>query len=95
MTSSIVTLTVQSSAPVITSDLPAELLAYTGSTIKLAVTAIGSAPIAYHWQKNGANLSDTPQLTGSHSNILTIANSQAGDAGSYQLLLSNSVGPNC
>jgi len=94
VTSSIVTLTVQSSAPLITSDLPPELLVYTGATIKLPVTVVGTAPLTYQWQKNGANLSDSPTVTGSHSNILTIANAQAGDAGSYQLLLSNPVGPN-
>lgn len=92
VTSSIVTLTVQSSAPVITTDIPSETLVYTGATLKLPVTVIGTAPITYQWQKNGVNLSDTATITGSQSNILTIANTQAGDAGSYQLLVSNSVG---
>jgi hypothetical protein len=92
--SSIVTVTVQSSAPVVTADLPPELLVYTGATIKLPVTVVGTAPITYQWQKNGANISDTATVTGSHSNILTIANAQASDVGTYQLLMSNSVGPN-
>ena len=92
--SSIATLTVQSSAPVVTSDLPPELVVYTGATIKLPVTVIGSAPLSYQWQKNGASISDTATVTGTHSNILTIANAQAADAGSYQLLIFNPMGPN-
>jgi hypothetical protein len=94
VTSSVVTLTVQSSAPVITSDVPAETLVYSGRSISFSVTAIGSAPLSYQWQKNGTNLTDTSTLTGSHSNILTIANAQATDAGTYQVIVANSIGTN-
>jgi hypothetical protein len=57
-----------------------------GSAVQLTVSATGTAPFAYQWQKGFANI---PGATGS---IYTIPSAQAGDAGSYRVLVSNAAG---
>jgi hypothetical protein len=60
------------------------------------VTAYGTLPLVYQWQFSNTlgwvNLSDNSRITGSRSNILTIASVQGGDAGNYQVIISNSYG---
>jgi hypothetical protein len=50
--------------------------------------ATGSLPLAYRWQKNGTNLSDGGNISGT----LTISNVALNDAGAYTLKVTNSVG---
>ncbi|MBI5771885.1 MAG: immunoglobulin domain-containing protein, partial [Verrucomicrobia bacterium] len=57
-----------------------------GATVTLSVAASGAAPLAYQWRKNGAD------LPGATSATYTIANAQAGDAGSYAVRVSNAIG---
>jgi hypothetical protein len=63
-----------------------------GFPLSYAVYATGTQPLSYQWQHNGLNLTDDSRITGTHSNILTIAETLAGDAGTYQLLITNSAG---
>jgi Concanavalin A-like lectin/glucanases superfamily/Immunoglobulin domain/Immunoglobulin I-set domain len=91
-TSTPATLTVISGFPQILADIPAQGLVYAGRTAVFPVTVGGSAPFTFQWQKNGANLSDGGRISGAHSNVLTIANSQLTDSGNYQLLISNAQG---
>lgn len=83
-------LTVQSGPPQISVDLPNAQLIVGGSALTLAVQAGGSLPITFQWTYNGVNLSDGGRISGSHSNILTIADVQTNDAGAYQLSILNS-----
>jgi len=62
-----------------------------GQSAVLQVAANGSAPLTYQWQFNGVNLTDTATRTGSQSNTLVIGNLQAGDAGNYHVIVSNSL----
>lgn len=78
-------LTVVSGAPVIQTDIPTEGLVYLGRTAVLPVTISGTEPFTMQWQKNGTNLTDTSRISGSRSNVLSIARAQLSDAGSYQL----------
>ncbi len=80
------------SAPVLVQDLPPQVVAYPGRTLKLSVSYVGTTPITYQWKKNGIILSDNARITGSQSNVLTIANAQAGDVGPYQVFASNPLG---
>jgi hypothetical protein len=52
----------------------------------LSVTASGSEPLSYQWQKGGANLS------GATNASLVLDDAQSFDAGSYQVLVSNGAG---
>ena len=56
-----------------------------GDSATFTVTAGGTAPLSYQWSLNGTN------LAGETANSLTKANVQPGDAGSYAVMISNSV----
>jgi glucose/arabinose dehydrogenase len=57
-----------------------------GSNATFTVTATGTAPLAYQWQRAGTNLS------GATTNILTLTNVTANSAGNYSVIISNSAG---
>ena len=63
-----------------------------GSTATLTVTASGSAPLSYQWRCNGTNLVDGARVVGATSNQLTLLNVLVADAGSYSVIVSNTVG---
>lgn len=86
-TSNGATLTVNAaaSAPSITTQ-PSSQTVTTGSTVSFSVTASGTAPLSYQWQKGGANIS------GATSATYSIAAVGAGDVGTYAVVVSNSAG---
>ncbi len=57
-----------------------------GKTIQLKVAATGTAPLTYQWQFDRTNL---PNAT---SSILTLANVQTNQSGTYAVVVSNSAG---
>jgi hypothetical protein len=63
-----------------------------GSNATFHVTATGSVPIGYRWQKNGTNLTNGGRISGATSNVLTIAATITNDEGGYSVSLSNIVG---
>jgi hypothetical protein len=63
-----------------------------GTTASFTVNATGTDPLNYQWKKNGANLSDGINLSGSATTNLIIANVQFADAGSYSVVVSNACG---
>jgi uncharacterized delta-60 repeat protein/M6 family metalloprotease-like protein len=68
-------------------DQPPQSQGFTvGSTVSLSVIASGNATLAYQWRKNGAD------IAGATSALYSIANAQAGDAGTYSVRVSNSIG---
>jgi len=71
--------------PAITSQ-PQNVSVTTGSTATFSVAAGGSAPISYQWQKTGVAIS------GATSSSFTISSAQSSDAGSYTVVVSNSLG---
>ncbi len=85
VTSSAATLTVN--LPVSITAQPLSLNNFVGTTATFSVSASGTGPLSYQWQKNGANI---PNAVGA---ILTLNNLQASDSGSYQVIVSNVVGP--
>jgi pectin methylesterase-like acyl-CoA thioesterase len=88
-------------APLITAQ-PQPFSGSPGSTVTLTVTNTGNTPLSYQWYyTNGVttNLlsgasgpSGGSTMTGSTSNILTIANAQAGDSGGYLVVITNLYG---
>jgi len=91
-TSADATLAVVSGPPQILSDLVTPQLFYAGGTLTLSVEVGGTAPFTYQWQRNGLNVSNGGRISGATTNVLRIANVQAADGGSYQLLINNSQG---
>jgi hypothetical protein len=84
-----------SAAVILTS--PSSSYTWPGLSATLTGSAIGSPTITYLWETNGAPLADGTRtdgsvFTGSASNTLTIANIATGEAGSYYLTASNSLG---
>ena len=69
---------------------PVNVTAMMNTNVTLAATVSGTAPLAYRWQKDGQDLSDTNRVSGSASPTLTIANIIPSDTGSYRLIVTNS-----
>jgi hypothetical protein len=87
VTSSLATLTVTPVVvvPSITIQ-PKSLIVTQGQIAQFSVTAVGSAPLTYQWQKNSQN------IVGATAAALTFASTQAADAGNYRVIVSNSAG---
>jgi len=65
---------------------PVGLTTYSGRSVNLQGKAAGAAPLSYQWLLNGTN------ITGATNANLLLAALQPANAGSYQLLVSNSLG---
>jgi len=87
VTSSNATLTVNviTSAPVITSQ-PANQTVLAGQTAVFNVVATGTTPLNYFWRKGAV------VVTNSTVASFSIANAQTTDAGTYSVMVSNSLG---
>ncbi len=88
VTSAAATLTVNVPAPTpaaITAN-PQSLARSVGQSAVFAVTATGSAPLVYQWQKNLSNIS------GATSSSYSIASVQTNDGGNFRCVVSNAFG---
>ena len=92
ITSSLATLSVSDSMPPLLLANPNSQTIPFGSNLLLTVVAGGTHPLSYQWLFNGSAFSDDSRINGSTSNILSIQNLSYGDAGAYQVLVSNSFG---
>ena len=101
-TSSAATLTVNSAAvaPAITTQ-PTNQNVTAGQTASFSVTAAGTAPLSYQWQKNGTPISDatsssytTPAITASDNNsqFTVVVSNSAGSVTSNAAILSVNTG---
>ncbi|HEU5080686.1 MAG TPA: immunoglobulin domain-containing protein [Opitutaceae bacterium] len=72
-------------APVITSQ-PNPQAVTVGDSAFFAITATGSQPLTYQWQRNGENIGGATLPT------FSIASASAIDAGNYSVLVTNTVG---
>jgi hypothetical protein len=57
-----------------------------GATVSLGVAATGTQPLSYQWSFNGAPLS------GATRSLLSLANAQPSDAGTYAVVVTNAYG---
>ncbi|MDB6124977.1 MAG: hypothetical protein JWQ71_3970 [Pedosphaera sp.] len=85
--SSSVTLTVQDRARI--TGQPQNLTRVTGTTASFTVTAAGSLPLSYQWRHNGTNLASGGRITGAGAATVSIGNVNIGDAGGYDVVVSN------
>jgi hypothetical protein len=88
VTSSAATLTVNPAAvaPTITTQ-PANQTVTAGQTATFAVAAIGTAPLSYQWQKNGANISGVTS-----SSYTTTATTSTDNGSTFRVVVTNSAG---
>jgi uncharacterized repeat protein (TIGR03803 family) len=63
-----------------------------GQAVTLNVGAVGSQPLAYQWLRNGVNLTDGGNVQGSATATLNIGNIAQSNAGTYSVIVSNSLG---
>lgn len=52
----------------------------------------GAAPLSYQWKHNNATVTNNSRITGAGSDTLNIAELLGADAGTYQLIVTNSFG---
>ena len=71
---------------------PTAVNACPGTTANLSVTASGTGPFTYQWQRNSVNVSDNARVSGSATSALQISTLEPGDAGSYRCLVSGPGG---
>mgnify|MGYP005836594819 CR=1 FL=1 len=57
-----------------------------GATVVFAVSATGTAPLSYQWQRGGADIPNATHTT------FSLANVQPADAGVYSVVVSNAAG---
>ena len=60
-----------------------------GTPLSLAVTATGTAPLRYQWQRFGTNLIKGGSITTVTSNVLTISAVQTNNSGDYTVVVTN------
>jgi surface antigen len=71
---------------------PASVSDFAGTTATFTVAAAGTATLGYHWLKNNAGLTDGGNVSGSTTPTLTLTNLSQSDAGTYAVLVANSIG---
>jgi hypothetical protein len=78
-------------APVITAQ-PSNRTNVFGSLATFSVSAAGAGPLTYHWLKNGTNLADGGNLSGTATTQLNVDSVAATDNGNYSVVVTNGVG---
>ncbi len=80
------TLLVSADGPPIIANQPASQSVLAGGAASFSVLAAGRLPLSYQWQLDGTNLANATNAT------LTLANLASIQAGTYTVLVSNSLG---
>ena len=63
-----------------------------GTDVSFSVTATGTAPLSYQWQKDGVDLTDGNRITGATTATLTITGVMESDEGGYRCVVTNIAG---
>jgi uncharacterized repeat protein (TIGR03803 family) len=65
-----------------------------GALATFTVGTASNALLFYQWQENGTNLTDGGNVSGSTTSTLALGNVSSADAGTYGVVVSNSLGTN-
>src|SRR6185436_5510222 len=60
-----------------------------GQSASFSAVVSGTPPLVYQWQRNGTNLVEGPNITGTTTTSLSLANVQPGQSGNYVLIVNN------
>jgi hypothetical protein len=71
---------------------PASMTAIIGQAATFSVAAAGSTPMTFRWRKDGAPLADGPRVIGAATDTLQILQTELGDAGWYDVVLTDPCG---
>jgi hypothetical protein len=71
---------------------PTNLYLVTGSDASFSVTASGTSPLVYDWQRDGLSIADGTNLSGSATPTLTLLSLSTNDSGSYWVVITNIAG---
>jgi hypothetical protein len=71
---------------------PQPVAAFTGQSAAFSVTAGGDGPRYFQWMKDGADLVNTPRISGSQTSALSIVQLAPSDAGVYTVHVYNPCG---
>jgi hypothetical protein len=63
-----------------------------GGTANFSVTASGTEPLSYQWQKNNVNLANGGHYSGATTATLTISNADSNDEANYRCVVTNAYG---
>ena len=63
-----------------------------GDIVSFGVTATGTAPLTYQWQKDGVDLTDGGRITGATTATLTITGVMESDEDGYRCVVTNIAG---
>ena len=63
-----------------------------GSGVQFSVTATGTEPLSYQWQKDGVYLTDGGRIKGADSTTLSITAAQKSDKGGYTCVVTRTTG---
>jgi len=73
-------------------DQPASMSVPLGGTATFIVSAGGTDPLGYRWQKNGSNLNDGGHYSGCTTTTLHVSNVDNNDVANYRCVVTNSYG---
>ncbi len=65
---------------------------FEGTTLTLTESPSGLGPFTYQWKFNGADLSDSGNVSGSQTATLTLSGINTNQAGSYTVAITNATG---
>jgi len=63
-----------------------------GAPVSFSVAAVGDTPYSYRWQFNGTNLVNGVNLSGATNSTLLIKSASPTNAGTYSVIVSNTLG---
>ncbi len=76
----------------ITVTAPSNLTICSGDSASFSVTATGQPTLTYQWRKNGVNLSNGGSISGVTTPTLSINPAGTGDAGNYDVVVTDGFG---
>jgi hypothetical protein len=77
--------------PAITLD-PVSQSVDSGATAIFTVSASGTTPLYYQWQKDQTDLSDGENISGANTHTLQVSSAEPSDAGDYRCIVTNNHG---
>jgi hypothetical protein len=76
----------------VTAPSPSPQTVCAGASASFSVTASGQNPLSYKWRRNGTDLSNGGPISGATTAMLTINPTATGDAGSYDVVVTDGFG---